>query len=1460
MRQREARRVRVPPRGGTVRAAFPICRAVPPGEGGPTGRGKIARRGHAMYRIGIDAGSKTIKLVVLAEDGSVVHSMYRRHRSNIRQTLIEVIDEYVKRFGNAVGCAAVTGSAGIAVAQMLDLPFVQEVVADTEAVRCHHPEANAIIELGGEDAKVVYLDDPVEQRMNATCAGGTGGFIDAIAAMMGIRTSEMNVYAMRSGRTYPIASRCAVFAQSDVRPLINAGVSREDIAASVLDAVVAQTIGGLACGRPIEGTVVFLGGPLEYISDLTRRFRRALGLDEKTGIKPYRANLYTVRGAALEAGKTAQRELDQGAEAPSNLTSLTRIKQVVWDMPEVKDDLKRLEPLFADEDERSRFSARHAGEAVPRARLADVNGPLYLGIDMGSTTVKYALVDGKGSLVASEYAPAEGDSLNIASAMLERLYAKIPRRTGVSIAQTVVTGRGDEVLKSALRVDSSVVDLAAHARAAVAFCPDARFVLDIGGQDTKGMWIEGGRIVDAVLNEPCSGGYGAFVESTAASLGCSKEALSEAALLAASPVGLDAKCTVFMTSKVRHAQKAGAQIGDVAAGIAYSIAQNALHRVIGRAESSNLDGAIVVQGGAFKSDAVLRAFEKLSGLRVLRPDAADLMGAIGAALIARERAEEKRRRRLAAGEQDPVIASSLMPADRLAKIDPVYSAYTCTGCERACALSLVDFRDGRMFVRGNRCGKAAEVVEQAVVRLREGEHLGTTSLLPRSRASKRSQTAAELGGGIVIPGYLRSFSGGMAGGGGSVGGELVAKYLADAPFNRELKRTPSASRYTRHWGEKPKIDKAAGDKLRDPVAVELSERNRLSEREDVPNVVARQRQLLAQFGDRPASGARAAVTVGLVNALDAYEQLPFWHTLFSELGYGIAVSDGESARDLAVKSAESIPSESVCEPAKVAHSRVYDLRRKGADALFMPRFERDSHCAVRCRYAEAIAGNTPFLFEGEALMLMPSLQSGASRDLACGEADRKALLEALAQLPGVPAPSEAELDRALCAARAAQGAFEDALACATREALAWVAAGGDRHGVVLACRPYHVDAQLMRDADNILSRRGFAVLAPLGIDGAVPDAPSAFAQEACRTWAPAARLLRYADFVAANPCMDMVIVQSFNCGYDAVSIGDARVRLKAAGRPFFVLKMDEITDPAHIAARLEALAVSMEARAHLRSDASDAASSRCAEQPCAAARSCAGKRADAGVRKDALSPIDVLADGIGRDDLEAVRASMPPDLCFTAAALIAHAAEKLQGDPSSRVLRLPMVCRSCLVDALPHLLKRRFGKEPAIVWDEVWQGALPAAPCAAASEAADRAEGAGSPHSAEGPAPIRIGVVGNPLLCFDPFMNEDVVGLLESLGAQPILPDPALLAGDDVRYAAQLERFKQEGAASVLYLQSFGCLKGHVHARGMLRAMMRTGADMPVVALDYDPESSRLNRENRIRLVVAAAKRKAGLA
>lgn len=577
---------------------------------------------------GIDVGSTTVKCIVLNDNNDVLWSVYQRHMSDVRATVRDVLEQAQEQFPDSLMSIAITGSGGLLLAEALKVPFVQEVIANKTAVETLIPSTDVAIELGGEDAKIVYFDNSIEQRMNGTCAGGTGAFIDQMASLLNTDAAGLNELAKSHTIIYPIASRCGVFAKTDVQPLLNEGAKREDIAASIFQSVVTQTISGLACGRPIRGNVAFLGGPLQYLSELRKRFYETLELTDDETIVPENAHLFVATGCAIAARKEDF--------APCKLGDiLDRFSKVGTIQGS---EVERLPPLFNDEEDYREFRRRHDAEKVKKCSLDGYEGPVFLGIDAGSTTFKAAIVNDKKELMWTTYASNKGDVLGCAKAALTELYGLLGDK--VYIGHSTVTGYGEGLLLQALKVDSGEIETVAHLRGAQELMPDVEFILDIGGQDMKCLRVKNGVIDHIMLNEACSSGCGSFIESFASGLGLSVHEFAEAACKAKAPVDLGSRCTVFMNSRVKQAQKEGAAVEDIAAGLAISVIKNALFKVIKIRDPKDVGKHVIVQGGTFLNDAVLRAFEQLSHVNAVRPDIAGNMGAYGAALLAHERWEK----------------------------------------------------------------------------------------------------------------------------------------------------------------------------------------------------------------------------------------------------------------------------------------------------------------------------------------------------------------------------------------------------------------------------------------------------------------------------------------------------------------------------------------------------------------------------------------------------------------------------------------------------------------------------------------------------------------------------------------------------------------------------------------------------------------------------------------------------
>lgn len=1047
----------------------------------------------APLHLGVDVGSTTVKLAVLNDDNEAVYASYRRHHADIRATITEILEEAAHKFSDTTMTVAITGSGGLLLAQWLDLEFVQEVIASKTAVEMFIPKTDVAIELGGEDAKIIYFDQGIEQRMNGTCAGGTGAFIDQMASLLNTDASGLNSLAAEAAMIYPIASRCGVFAKTDVQPLLNEGARKEDIAASIFQSVVTQTISGLACGRPIRGNVAFLGGPLQYLPELEKRFIETLGLTEETALKPDNAHLFVASGAALAGRKNTE-------------VSLPTIVQRLKDLGDTQgSEVVRLDPLFKDEAEYEVFKERHAAAQVARGDLATYRGEAYLGIDAGSTTFKAALIGKDGELLKSWYANNRGDVLGAARAALGDMYGSLPTDDDgnalVTLGHATVTGYGEGLLLEAIRADSGEIETIAHLRGAEQMLPGVEFILDIGGQDMKCLRVRDGVIDHIMLNEACSSGCGSFIESFAVSLNLSVENFAQAAVEAESPVDLGSRCTVFMNSRVKQAQKEGATVGDISAGLSYSVIKNALFKVIKLRDPRDVGDRVIVQGGTFLNDAVLRSFEQLSGHDAVRPDIAGTMGAYGAALLARDRVFEAKREALAAdGGQAPktavpaiqrVARSNLLDASALAALDPKHRTARCKACSNACLLTINDFGIDedtgrhRRFVTGNRCEKGAGV----------------------------KAVAAEL--------------------------PNLFEYKSKRLFN-----------YV---------------------------------------------SLTQEEATRP--------TVGLPRALNMYENYPFWHTFFTELGYRVVLSD-ESSKATYEAGIESMPSESVCYPAKLSHGHIMDLVDKNVDFIFMPciRHERKEddgamnhfNCPIVASYPEALNLNVEELREGGMEFLKPFIPYDRKDVLP------RRLFEELSEnyYAAHPdargsAPTKDEIERAVTLAWAEDDAFKEDIRRKGEETLQWME-DTDTHGIVLAGRPYHIDPEINHAIPALLSSFGLAVLTEDSVAHIMkPERPLRVVDQ----WMYHSRLYAAAKLCTMRDDLDLIQLNSFGCGLDAITTDQVQEILEASGKVFTVLKIDEVSNLGAARIRLRSLlaALKNQVAAHNDRQAENAAAAVQAE-------------------------------------------------------------------------------------------------------------------------------------------------------------------------------------------------------------------------------------------------------------------------
>ena len=998
-------------------------------------------QGGQNLHIGIDVGSTTVKLAILDDAHNVRYSIYQRHHADVRATIVEVLEKAAEEFGDEVMTIAITGSGGLLLAQWLGIEFVQEVIASKTAVETFIPKTDVAIELGGEDAKIIYFDQGIEQRMNGTCAGGTGAFIDQMAALLDTDAGGLNELAKSHTTIYPIASRCGVFAKTDVQPLLNEGARKEDIAASIFQSVVTQTISGLACGRPIRGYVAFLGGPLQYLPELRKRFYETLELDDEHIIVPENAHLFVASGCAIAGSES------DGAR-PEKLNDVVERLKGLGDIQ--GSEVVRLAPLFADEDEYAEFKRRHDTEVVRRGDLASYEGTAYLGIDAGSTTFKAALIAEDGALLWSHYASNKGDVLGCAKSALAAMYQALPATDDghplVRIGHATVTGYGEALLLEALRVDSGEIETVAHLRGAQEMLPGVEFILDIGGQDMKCLRVKDGVIDHIMLNEACSSGCGSFIESFASGLNLDVSEFAKTAIGAENPVDLGSRCTVFMNSRVKQAQKEGATVGDIAAGLAISVIKNALFKVIKIRDPHDVGSKVIVQGGTFLNDAVLRAFEQLSGVNAVRPDIAGNMGAFGAALLARDRFSR----------QDSQV-SGLLSLDALEALAPTHRTVRCKACSNHCLLTVNDFGideatgKHRRFITGNRCEKGAGALGQA------------------TKADK-------------VPNLF----------------EYKSKRLFD--------------HYT-------------------PLA-----------EQDAPRG-----------------------TVGIPRALNMYENYPFWFTFFTKLGWRVVLSD-PSTKKTYEAGIESMPSESVCYPAKLSHGHIMNLLDKHPDFIWFPcsKWERQEdegagnhfNCPIVASYAEALRLNIDELRTSDVQFLNPWLPYDR-KDLL-----KKRLYEDLVKAhpdlmgKGVPAPTRAEIDAAVEAAWAEDEAFKRDMRTKGEQTLAWMEQTGT-HGIVLAGRPYHNDPEINHAIPELLTSFGLAVLTEDSIAHlGTLERPIRLVDQ----WMYHTRLYAAAKVATGRRDLDLIQLNSFGCGLDALTTDQVQEILERAGKVYTVLKIDEVSN------------------------------------------------------------------------------------------------------------------------------------------------------------------------------------------------------------------------------------------------------------------------------------------------------------
>ena len=977
------------------------------------------------YKLGIDIGSTTVKIAILDENNQILFSDYERHFANIQETLQQLLEKAVDKLGTFHVHPVITGSGGLTLATHLNVPFTQEVVAVSTALQDYAPQCDVAIELGGEDAKIIYFTNGVDQRMNGICAGGTGSFIDQMATLLQTDASGLNEYAKNYKSIYPIAARCGVFAKSDIQPLINEGATKEDLSASIFQAVVNQTISGLACGKPIRGNVAFLGGPLHFLSELKAAFIRTLSLAPDEIIAPEHSHLFAAVGSAMNYKEDVCVPVED---------IIKRLQGKI----KLEFEVERMEPLFKNQEEYDTFQNRHAAHKVETRSLAEYRGNCYLGIDAGSTTTKVALVGEDGKLLYSFYSSNNGSPLATTIRAIREIYDRLPQ--GAKIVHSCSTGYGEALIKSALMLDEGEVETVSHFYAAAFFDPEVDCIIDIGGQDMKCIKIKNQTVDSVQLNEACSSGCGSFIETFAKSLNFSVQDFAKEALFAKHPIDLGTRCTVFMNSKVKQAQKEGAEVADISAGLAYSVIKNALYKVIKISDPGDLGKHIVVQGGTFYNDAVLRSFEKITGVDAVRPDIAGIMGAFGAALIARER-------------YDGISDSSMLSIDKINSLTYETKLTHCQGCTNHCYLTINKFSGNRQFITGNRCERG-------------------------------------------------------------LGKEKSTEKLPNL-FDYKLKRL---------FGYEP-----------------------LSESEAVRGVV------------------------GIPRVLNMYENYPFWFTFFTKLGYRVVLSP-QSSRKIYELGIESIPSESECYPAKLAHGHVSWLIKQGVKFIFYPcipyehkeidKTNNHYNCPIVTSYAENIKNNVEELITEHIDFRNPFLSFENEEILA------KRLRE---EFPDIP---KAEVTAAVSAAWKEMMQSKEDVRKKGEEVIKFLDETGKR-GIVLAGRPYHVDPEINHGIPELINSYGIAVLTEDSIShlGKV-DRPLIVMDQ----WMYHSRLYAAASYVKTRDNLDLIQLNSFGCGLDAVTTDAVNDILTKAGKIYTVLKIDEVNNLGAARIRVRSLLAALRVR------------------------------------------------------------------------------------------------------------------------------------------------------------------------------------------------------------------------------------------------------------------------------------------
>lgn len=1401
---------------------------------------------HLNYTLGIDIGSTTVKIAVLDQTNQLLFSDYKRHYANIRETLSELLEDALSKLGNLRLHPMITGSGGLTLANHLQVPFVQEVIAVSTALQELAPKTDVAIELGGEDAKIIYFEGGnVEQRMNGICAGGTGSFIDQMASLIQTDATGLNEYAKEYNSLYTIAARCGVFAKSDIQPLINEGATKEDLSASIFQAVVNQTISGLACGKPIRGHVAFLGGPLHFLSELQKAFVRTLKLDEEHTVQLNNSHLFAAIGSALNFKEDVSVTLEEMAAKLSS-----KIK--------MEFEVERMDPLFATKQEYEEFQNRHQTHRVKTADIASYSGNCYLGIDAGSTTTKVALVGEDGSLLYSFYSSNNGSPLKTAILSIQEIYSLLPPTA--TIVRSCSTGYGEALMKSAFLLDDGEVETVAHYYAAAFFDPSVDCILDIGGQDMKCIKIKNQTVDSVQLNEACSSGCGSFIETFAKSLNYSVQDFAQAALFAEHPIDLGTRCTVFMNSKVKQAQKEGAEVADISAGLAYSVIKNALFKVIKVSDASELGNRIVVQGGTFYNDAVLRSFEKIAGCIAIRPDIAGIMGAFGAALIARERYGD-------------CFKTTMLTIDKINAMEFSTSMAKCKGCTNSCRLTVNKFTGGRQYISGNRC-------------------------------------------------------------------------------ERGIGKTKNAS--------------------------------------NIPNLYDYKLKRLFSYEPLPLDEAIRG-RVGIPRVLNMYENYPFWYTFFTELKYQVVLSPSSTHRmyELGI---ESIPSESECYPAKLAHGHVAWLVKQGLDFIFYPalfyerkEFEDASdhyNCPIVTSYSENIKNNMDEISSGNITFKNPFM-SFADQDIIADTL--------IKEFPDIPA---IDIVMAVKKAWKEQDRAHLDLQQKGEEVLAYLQQTG-RRGIVLAGRPYHIDPEINHGIPELITTYNIAVLTEDSISHlASPERPLLVSDQ----WMYHSRLYAAASFVKTTENLDLIQLNSFGCGLDAVTTDQVNDILSNSGKIYTCLKIDEVNNLGAARIRIRSLlsAIRVREEKHQEREVHSSAVERIlfTEEMRRSYTILCPQMSP--MHFDILQPA-FLAEGyqveiLANDNKGAVDMGLKyvnNDACYPSLIVVGQIMDAvLSGKYDTDKLAIIMSqtgggCRATnYIGFIRRALERAgYGHIPvislslsklemnpgfkitaslllravygAIFGDIFMRCVYRCRPYEAAQGSVDAIHDKWLAVCKEfistGHMPYykftkicrniiadfdaiplrdeikpRVGVVGEILVKFSPVANNHLVELLEAEGAEAVVPDlidfmlycfqnqiykaehlgkskksailsklgikaieflrssatkafqrsthfdpPAKIA-DLVKYAepivsignqtgegwfltGEMVELIHNGVPNIVCTQPFGCLPNHVVGKGVIKELRRHYPSSNIVAIDYDPGASEVNQLNRIKLMLASA-------